>query len=152
MSELIITSLGEIFHILSYHTSCGISLWQSCINSGCVYLCDISEKQTPAQHELMGIPNLAWSFCTPSISTPLLSAAISTLLTWTLIELFCENHNIHVVGISDVWRCSCRLHPGRMGPAGHIPEKTVQRRDAGKYQSSGLRGWVCQQLCMYAGE
>ena len=51
MSELIITSLGEIFQVLSYHTSCDISLWQSCINSGCVYLCDISEKQIPAQQE-----------------------------------------------------------------------------------------------------
>ena len=43
-------------------------------------------------------------------------------------------HHIHdVIGISDVGRCSYRLHQGRVEPAGHSPKEAVQRCDAGKY-------------------
>lgn len=61
--------------------------------------------------------------------------------------MLCLKQNIRdVLGISDIWRCSCRLHQGRVGPAGHIPAKAVQGCHAGKYTSSRLPRWVCQRI------
>ncbi|XP_077635184.1 uncharacterized protein LOC144243918 isoform X2 [Crocuta crocuta] len=45
-----------------------------------------------------------------------------------------------VLGICDLQGYSCRLHAGRVGPAGHVPEEAVQRCDAGEHWSSGVCG------------
>lgn len=105
--------------------------------------------QFSTKNELTGTPDSVWSFYTPSSSTLFLSAVISTLLLWTSVGNALKQNICDVLGISDIWRCSCRLHQGRVGPAGHVPAKAVQRCDAGKYTSSGLPGWVFQCVYVY---
>ena len=81
---------------------------------------------------------------------PLPQCCPLTLLLSTLAGTVLSRNVCDVLGISDIWRCGCRLHPGRVGPAGHIPEEALQRRDAGEHQSPGVPGWVLR-VCVWIG-
>ena len=108
------------------------------------------ERDVTCQHRetLTRTPNrFELSMCAAAIP----STILSSILLWPLAGTSWLNRSFHgVLGTSDLQGHSHRLHPGRVGAAGPIPAKAVQRRDAGEHQSSGLCGWVCRQRFVYS--
>lgn len=53
----------------------------------------------------------------------------------------CLTSNVDdILGISDLQGYSYKLHPGRVGPAGHISEKAIHRCNAAEHRPPGLCG------------
>ena len=56
-----------------------------------------------------------------------------SIFPWHFVGKALAAQNVHVLGNSDPQGYRYRLHRGRVGPAGHLPEKAVQRSDAGEH-------------------
>lgn len=115
-------------------------VYNSVMFSKCVYmLVSMCERHVICQRRETFDWNV-WVFCvnlSPALSWPVCSHGPRWGRPWM-------DQNVHdVLGISDLQGCSCRLHPGEWALL-DIPEKTVQRCDAGEEQSPGRCGWVCQ--------
>ena len=114
----------------------------------CVFLwvCVRDTQHVSIEKYLTRTPNKVELFLTQQSNC---SPTVYGILTWHFVGKGLAAQNVHVLGISDPQGYSCRRHQGRVGPAGHLPEKAVQRSDAGEHQSSGLCGWVCQHWCIF---